>query len=370
MDRHEGAGADKSVIAKEQAEALIEKSESLRFRLIGLGGDPPGAVEELKALLAPFYVLNSKENWGEIEHIWGFLGEKQREALRHEVDELLFLWMVGIETALRSQQDSPARVPVVVDPAAIRQALDVCDRALTFAEAKGPWLALRAVLEQHRDPKPPDRHVGAKGRPGGTSARHPPRRADPHLRGGLAAACFQWGLLCSSQGRVNQSILWLERAVLLDSANYWYQFYLAYLEDKAESPELALDHYSASGGPAARISLGPAQSSQALPGQGVLDMGPRRPGVGPEVHGGPSRVAPGRPRVRRRTWVAGRLRRGRQRLPEDHRRRPGTEYARAAMLNLANIDAESGREDRAFLAYDALLKDHPEDLDTRESRAT
>ena len=39
------------------------------------------------------------------------------------------------------------------------------------------------------------------------------------------------------------------------------------------------------------------------------------------------------------------------------------------MLNLANIDAESGREDEASLAYDTLVKGNSEDLDARESRA-
>jgi tetratricopeptide (TPR) repeat protein len=39
------------------------------------------------------------------------------------------------------------------------------------------------------------------------------------------------------------------------------------------------------------------------------------------------------------------------------------------MLNLANMDAESGREAKAIEAYDSLVKNHPEDTDAWESRA-
>ena len=53
-------------------------SESLRFRLIGLGEDIPGAVGELKSLLEPFYVLTSKEDWNKLDYIWGLLDDRQR----------------------------------------------------------------------------------------------------------------------------------------------------------------------------------------------------------------------------------------------------------------------------------------------------
>ena len=49
------------VIARDQAENLLKRSEDLRFRLIGLGEDLPEAINELKQLLEPFYVLKSKE---------------------------------------------------------------------------------------------------------------------------------------------------------------------------------------------------------------------------------------------------------------------------------------------------------------------
>ena len=48
---------------------------------------------------------------------------------------------------------------------------------------------------------------------------------------------------------------------------------------------------------------------------------------------------------------------------------PNSVYACAARLNLANIDAESGREETARATYEALLKTHPEDRPARLSRA-
>ena len=54
--------ATRIVTTRGQADALLNRSEELRFRLIGLGEDLPGAVAELKRLLQPFYVLETKEN--------------------------------------------------------------------------------------------------------------------------------------------------------------------------------------------------------------------------------------------------------------------------------------------------------------------
>ena len=137
-----------------RAQALLDRSENLRFRLIGLGEDLPGAVGELKDLLEPFFVLTSREDWTKLDHFWEQLDEKQRTDLRHEVNELLFLWMVRIETAIRESADSAAQsrpaTGAVSHSATLDQALDVCDRALAFAETTGPWKALRALLEAQK----------------------------------------------------------------------------------------------------------------------------------------------------------------------------------------------------------------------------
>ena len=93
--------ATEIITARAKAENLLDRSESLRFRLIGLGKDLPGAIRELIVLLEPFYVLRSSQNWAELDHIWALLDETQRLQVRHEVNELLFLWMIGIEGSLR-----------------------------------------------------------------------------------------------------------------------------------------------------------------------------------------------------------------------------------------------------------------------------
>ncbi|MFO0889676.1 MAG: hypothetical protein U0790_11120 [Isosphaeraceae bacterium] len=56
---------------------------------------------ELKRRLEPFYVLKSKLDWDQLQHIWGYLDEVLRARLSYEVNELLFLWMVGVEGSLR-----------------------------------------------------------------------------------------------------------------------------------------------------------------------------------------------------------------------------------------------------------------------------
>ena len=48
----------------------------------------------------------------------------------------------------------------------------------------------------------------------------------------------------SRHARRASAIDWLQRAARLQSDNYWYQFLLAYLEDKAGFVDDALDHYS------------------------------------------------------------------------------------------------------------------------------
>ncbi len=358
------------VTAEEQADSLLGRSETLRFQLIGLGGNLPDAVKELKDLLKPFYVLNSKDDWDRLEHIWGMLGEDRRKDLRHEVNELLFLWMVGIETALRSQGESPRPAVVDRDPMALKKAIDVCDRALTFAEAKGPWLALRRLLEEQRG-------RGSRNGGGASGARQgiddPPATLldEPiHISQERSpVACFQWGLLCSSQGRVRDSIAWLDQAALLDSANYWYQFYLAYLEDGAGLQDDALDHYSAAvarqpDSPWVRINRARLYRAKGRWTWALEDLKNARDAMGnhPEVLRVALEIGVVHASLGDFSQAAAEYRKIIAAAPE-------SEYARAATLNLANIDAESGREEQARVAYETLLKGHPDDLSARESRA-
>ena len=100
-------------------------------------------------LLGPFHVLTSKEDWTKLDYIWGLLDEDTKKQLRREVNELLFLWMVQVETSVH-KLDEAAAAGKASDPATLRQALNVCDRVLTFAEPREPWLALRALLQEQR----------------------------------------------------------------------------------------------------------------------------------------------------------------------------------------------------------------------------
>ena len=52
------------------------------------------------------------------------------------------------------------------------------------------------------------------------------------------------GLAQLKPGTARRAIEWLQQAAKLDWPNYWYQFYLAYLEDQAELFEEALGHYN------------------------------------------------------------------------------------------------------------------------------
>ncbi len=135
------------VFVRDQADHLHKESEGLRFRLIGLGEDLPGAIEDLKELLAPFHVLTSRDDWTKLDYIWDLLDEPRQRQLRREVNELLFLWLVQVENSVH-RLDQTAATPRPGDPSTVRQALNVCDRALTFAEPNEPWRAPAVVVAE------------------------------------------------------------------------------------------------------------------------------------------------------------------------------------------------------------------------------
>jgi serine/threonine protein kinase/predicted Zn-dependent protease len=376
MEDLEGRIQIKSEIAKlfvttrEQAKQLLDRSEALRFHLIGLGENLPGAVEELKALLQPFYVLETKKGEVTPEHIWAFLDEDQQAQLRHEVNELLFLWMVGVENKVDEVAKLPKRPRPAVDPKALAGALVVCDRALAFAEPKGPWLALKSLLQEHQARATGDRATPSEA---GLGSGQPHRGllGEPiHPRNeSSASACFQWGLLCSSHGEKDRAIEWLEQAVGLDWSNYWYQFYLAFLEDQEGLLDDALDHYSAAVARQPESAWVRFNRSRIYRAKGkwswaLEDLLQARAGMQkrPEslqvslelgvLHGALGDFDQAALEYRKIIKEA-----------------PDSEYARAARLNLANIDAESGREHLASAAYEGLLKQDSRDQAARLSRA-
>ena len=367
--RFKASMSKKIVIARDQADNLLKESESLRFRLIGLGEDLPGAINELKRLLAPFQVLTSKEDWTKLDYIWDLLDETRQQRLRREVNELLFLWMVQVETSVHKLAEPAAAAGIASDPATLRQALKVCDRVLTFAEPREPWLALRALLQEQRTGPARD-GIGPAAR---NSAALTPKtlNGEPVHVGNekSALACFQWGLLCSSQGRSKRAIEWMQQAVWLDWSNYWYQFYLAYLLGEEGLADEALDHYSAAvacqpDSPwvrfnRARIYRANGRWSWALDD---LLMARKLMGNRPES----LQVAL---EIGVLHWSLGNFAQAANEYRGIIAAAPESAYACAARLNLANIDAESGREESARATYEALLKTHPDDRPARLGRA-
>jgi serine/threonine protein kinase/Tfp pilus assembly protein PilF len=358
-------------ITREQADDLLRRSESLRFRLIGWGEDVPAAVWELKDLLAPFYVLTFTKDWNQLDHIWDLLEESQRERLRHEVNELLFLWMVGIESSLREADHSPKAAELAEDPELLDQAVAVCDRALTFADRKAPWRALRTLLLKHRAAAVGTRQTPAARPALATAGSLELLEGEPAVVNSeeLPLPCFQWGLLASSQGRRDQAIEWLQRAVWLDWSNYWYHFYLAYLEDQAGLRDDALDHYCAAvarqpDSPWVRFSRARLYRAKGRWTWALDDFQHAR------------KLMAGRPEALQVALELGVLYQSLGDFAAASREyraiiqaTPQTDYTRAAMLNLANIDAESGKEEQALLAYRRLLDLNKHDSSARLSRA-
>lgn len=350
----------KALLAKRHAEthgnvaALHEASDGLRMRMIGLGDDLPGAVRELQDLLKPFYVLSSRENWTTLDHLWSQLDEPSAVRLRREVNELLFLWMVEVESSLRPSGPSG---PTDDEAAAIRRALEVCDRAIRFATPNGPWRALRDRLE---------RRLNARGEAAaGRSTVKEPDVDDEQS----AVACFEWGLLNSSRNRRARAIEWLRRAVRLDGSNYWYQFYLGYLADQAGLADEALDQYGIAAAlkpesPWVLFSRARLYRMRGRWSWAIEDMERALALMGDRPESLRVRLELGYVHQ-----VLGDFASAREQYDATLAADPSGEYGRAARLNLATLDAESGFVDRARSRYAALLKDKPDDAAALHNKA-
>jgi eukaryotic-like serine/threonine-protein kinase len=341
--------AEQTGTIRDEADALFRAAVPLRFRLLDFGGDLASASRDLPQVLKPFYVLVNT-NWATRDDL-KLLDEPRRRRLINEVNELLFLWVVALD---RSN-----------DPEAIRRAIKICDRALVFAEPKGPWTALRARLEARR-----------AGR-----ATPPDPTADRVSDETSALACYQWGLLRERQGRRSQAIAWLKQAVQIEPSAYWYQYYLAYVNDRTENLtdaayNEALRHYDTAFAlrpdlPWVRFSRArlyrqrgawslalndfqrALNDARALPesardptfeSQARLEMGLIHQSLGD----GPAA---------RTDYAAA--------IASD----PTGDYARAARFNRAKLDADAGAVVQARDEYDALLTERPDDPSARLGRA-
>ena len=371
LDEIRAKARDKANIAKlfaesrDDADALSHAAERLRFRLLLGGGDElPETARELHRALDPFYVLKSPD-WTEKQgYRLQLLDPPRLKRLRVEVNELLFLWIATIDEALSSSFGAGDPPPQLQHETAVARATALCDHALVFVEPKEPWRALRTWLGRTRSaaadrPAAPARQVA------------PDFEGEPHdvAVERSALVCFQWAVLCSRAKRPARAIEWMRQAVWLDPGNYWYQFCLAYVEDQAGSIDNALEHYSVAvalkpNSPWVRFSRARLYRSKGWWSRAIEDMA----GAVTELRD--------QPEARRVHLELGYLY---QELGDfagaraEYARVTATNtidgVARAARLNRANLDVESGASARARAEYDALLALKPGDTVVRHSRA-
>ena len=230
-----------------------------------------------------------------------------------------------------------------------RQALDVCDRAITFAEPNRPWRALRALLESHRERNRTRGPGQARCRRGESrQAATAGRRADPCRRGELPVRVLPVGtpLLdpgpadpchrvaatrrVARTGRITGISTILRSSRTSRACSTTPSFTTAWR--RGAIPDSAWVRYSR-----ARLYRTKGKWSLALDefrmAREMLKDQPESLQVGLELgylH-----------------QALGNFAEARAEYDEIIRRGPDTEFARAARLNLANIAAESGMEDRA-----------------------
>jgi len=372
---------EKSMVAKRKyqagndANSLFEKADDLRFRLLlPEGDDLTHASVELQQVLSPFCVLTSPD-WTEVDEKslkpLTIFEQRTRDRLKKEVNELLFLWIAAIDEEVASSLDPADEARAKRDKEVIERAVAICDGSLVWAQPNGPWLALKARLEARLT-----KTIGAKDRAGVDILDEPANFTDE----GTALACFQWGLLCISarpeQSREQQfrrAIPWLKRAVRLESNNYWYQYFLAFLEDKTGDVDAALEHYSVAWAVARALGkdLPRVQFSRArlYRSKGRWDLAIE------DLKGALEKLS-GRPEASQVQLELGYVyqelgdfAKARVQYDDVIKRDPRSIVARAARLNRANMNAESGSIERARDEYDALISFDPRDTSARFSRA-
>jgi tetratricopeptide (TPR) repeat protein len=355
--------ADRIDQTRNAADAYFAAAERLRFRLLlGKGSELDDASRDLQAAFQPFYVLKAHD-WTKLDHIQNLLDDATRERLRLEVNELLFLWMATLDESLSAAGDShDAAVPKARE--SVAKAIAICEHVLTFAEPQAPWRALKARLEalQRGDGHAPASPVQG----GGLDFVGEPQLVAEERS---PLACFQWALLCSRAGRTARAIEWMRQAARHKWNDYWYQFFLAYLEDQANLADRAQEHYSVAvalrpDSPWIRFNRARFYRSRGQWSQAVDDLKT----VLHEVDGQPEdrriRLELGYVFQELGDFAGARGEYDRVIASNNTDR-----VARAARLNRANVDVESGAIERARTEYDALLALDGRDSAARQSRA-
>lgn len=316
--------------AQRLADDFHAKVEPLESRLIQRR-DLKEVNTALLEALEPFGVLDdSPVPWSQ-RLLVELLDEQRRAQLIADVNDLLFLWVVAA--------DRPN------DPQRARRSRAICDRALTFAEPKGPWEWLRARYD---------------------SASHssPPFPTDPRAEES-SRACFQWGLLAPLAGQRMLSPSWLERACKLEPGEFWFQFTAGNSFASLGSAEGALRYYNAA------IAIRP-HSAWALFNRAQVYWS--RLGAWERAR---HDLAQAEKYAEGFDLAFLRAERGRmaQRLGDFPaalaaysaviESDPSSALARNARLNRAQIEAEQGDLHQARTDYEAVLAESPDSLEAR-----
>ncbi len=344
--------------AQRDARAVLAAADELRFRILrGEGDDLANAVAELRRVLFPFRVLEL-DNWTEVDarglRPLTMLDQDLSQRLRTEVDELLFLWMTAVDEALALGGSSR------VDQAAIASARAICERAMASSHSKAPWRALLGCI------------VEKGSRAGRGSGPAPARFTDEPAdvtRVDSPLTCFEWGLLSYHEAHLARAIEWLKQAVRIRSDDYWYQTVLGDLEVEAGRLDDALGHYSVAVGlkptsPHVRFNRARLYRAKGQWDAAIDDMKAALERFGDRPESARVHLELGYLHQEQ-----GDFRQAREHYAPLLRLDPGSDLARAARLNEANMEAEAGRLDRARADYDALLKIEPRDAHARFSRA-
>jgi serine/threonine protein kinase/predicted Zn-dependent protease len=371
--------AAETIKARRDALALFQAADGLRFRLLlSRDEDLTEAMRSLHAVLEPLYVFKSQD-WADVDTPMlkplTRLVPAQRERVKQEVNELLFLWTAAIfESLERAPADGHVLSPIQRQ-AAFATAVGFCDRALAFARPREPWLALKARL-QLRQQSETDQTARTRGDSDGDGFDEPQSAAGADS----AVACFQWALLCFLHNRLDRAADYLDGAVRLKPENYWYHCFLAIVRDNQGRLDDALLHYGQAvaikpDSPWIMFNRARVYRATGRWRWAIEDLKDALLRFRSLLDSGQS-LAPGSEIARVHLelgYLYGELgdfprasHEYQQILASDP---PDSDFARAARLNQANLDAESGAVDKAMHGYEVVLSLKQNDETVLRSRA-
>lgn len=352
------------LLVRRQADTLRTRSEELRLRLLGFLGPVGDPSHEVAQALAPFSVLTAR-TWPVGDQM-ALLNPARRDQLRDDVEDLLFLWVIALDRRLGQGPHLDTSPPLEEEEATATRALALvcCDRALAFvpAAAAGPWRALKSRLSAHRPGQDLD----------GAST------TDDSVEESSARACFQWGVLRALEGRGRSAVAWLERATHLRQNQYWYHYFLALMyqqlaagaeRKQGDDRGRALAHYDVAialreSWPWPRFNRARLYQEVGAWTEALRDLETARHLAAPhdlppiQLNLGVVRQALGDLEGARADYDAVLATTSAE-----------SALGRAARLNRARVDVETGAVARALEGYDALLATRPDDEAARLSRA-